>query len=839
MIVMAERRMLFNSTKETFIGTMRIEYHNENSKLYLNLNNNIKIIEEDFDNDGTEGYYVIGFKKDLIIPENFINSSYYHIHFYSDYNIIFNTRSIYGVFVYFHGNFIFNTQSIITPYIALYDHNYIFNDNCFNVDGYINFNGRTIPQYYKHTNDCNIYAYPHILYDLMKYNNIEEGDEKAQQYGILYNNTLIISSRTEYIGTTPNVDLGNNNFIYHVSSYIYNENYITEYVCISNITYLRNGITLPKDATIYFPDTVTDISNDFDTGNVAFIYESNLKKVIIFGNCELTYLGGFSNSSLENIEIYTNTIQTIESESFNNTKLKNIIIPNSVTTIKSWSFYNCDKLESIIIPDNVESVGIYNFSHCDNLKNVYIGKKLINAERAFDSLIENITIDNNNLEIDKLFYNIDSLKNINVNYDNPNYSSINGILFNKNNDSILLYPHSRETTYVIPEGIINIGTYAFNSNPYITCITIPGSINIVKQSTFLGCSKLKTFIIKHGVIGIERVFITGNNTIEIQMPKTIESFDVAGLSDKTVSIYYEGSIEEYFNINFDQSGVSGYPKYNINLYIQNKLITELTIPNNITSLSNYNFIGHNSIATINVPKSVTSFGYKSFYAGVTTDTIINYEGTEEEWKKIYKSQGFINRNLTINYLCEILPANEIWYTSTDSNIIDVDTEYINNELLSNTYEDKGKLVFKNAINNINYLFEDKTQLKEVWLPNYNISSNISAFANCTELIQVNNSKQLKNIDVDVFCACTNLQEIEIDSSSIQDTAFFNCTSLNYVKISKRVESISIDAFSGCTSLNSINYEGTIEEWNNIDIDNLWCQDSAITTIHCSDGDIQL
>ena len=61
----------------------------------------------------------------------------------------------------------------------------------------------------------------------------------------------------------------------------------------------------------------------------------------------------------------------------------------------------------------------------------------------------------------------------------------------------------------------------------------------------------------------------------------------------------------------------------------------------------------------------------------------------------------------------------------------------------------------------------------------------------------------------------------------------------YVKISKRLTDIYEMSFRNCTSLQAIDYEGTIEEWNNINISSDWCYDSAIETIHCSDGDIQL
>lgn len=651
---MAERRMLLNST-ESFVGTMRIDF---TGRCEINLNNNMKLLDCDENSDG--GYYVIGFKKELLVHSNFIQYDSYTtlIQFESGYNITFDYNSVNSEELIFRGNFTFKYNSIIAYYIKLRDYNYLFDDDCFDCS-ILEFQGRRIKQLYYNANNHKIYAHPHILYDLMKCNNIEEGDERAQNYRILYNYSLYISSPIRYMCTTPNVDLGNNNYIIDNFGYQYDGNYITEYICSYEITHLRKGIILPQNATVYFPDTVTDIDNDFDTDNVTFMNESNLKKVVIFGNCKLTYLGGFYNSSLENIEIYNNKIIDIKHDCFYGVKLKNIIIPSSVTRIDNRNFNNCDKLEDITIPDNVEYIGEYTFVQCDNLKNVYIGKKLMNVfTNSFGSPIENITIDNNNLEIDKSFYRINSLKNINVNYDNPNYSSIDGILFNKNNDSILLYPHNRETTYIIQEGIVNIGTYAFRDNPYITCITIPGSINIVKGYTFHTCSKLNTFIIKDGVIGIEDYFfIYCSNTVEIRIPKTIENFGVIGLNDKIISIYYEGSTEEYCNINFDQSGLSGNAKYNINLYIQDKLITELTIPNNITLVSPYKCIGHNSITTINIPKSVTSFGYKAFYVSISTDTIINYEGTEEEWNKINKSQAFGNRNLTINYLGEGIPPN--------------------------------------------------------------------------------------------------------------------------------------------------------------------------------------
>ena len=195
--------------------------------------------------------------------------------------------------------------------------------------------------------------------------------------------------------------------------------------------------------------------------------------------------------------------------------------------------------------------------------------------------------------------------------------------------------------------------------------------------------------------------------------------------------------------------------------------------------------------------------------------------------------------LLVNKIGDTPPNNEIWYTSVDNNIIDVDTTYINNNLLSNTYEDKGILVFENDVNYITGLFYNKSKLIKVWLPNCNIRQTVLAFGECTNLTMINNSKQLKNIEENTFRDCINLQQIEIDSGQIIDSAFSNCTSLKSVKISKRIEDIGDYVFYNCINLKSIDYEGTIEEWNNIDTRSDWRNGSVITTIHCSDGDIQL
>lgn len=550
---MAERRMLLNST-ESFIGTMRIEYYFEGNKLNLSLNNNIKIIEEYF--DGVEnGHYVIGFKKDLIVPEDFIPyNTYSEIKFYSDYNIIFDTRSVYTSYIQFYGNFIFNEQSIVAYDILLYDYAYVFNDNCFTIyDGSIYFYGKSIPQYYKNINNYSIYAHPHILYDLIKYNNIEEGDDRAQNYHIFDNNRLFISSSTGYGVGVPNVDLGNNNYIKSVNSYRYNGTHITEYVCNSNITHLRKGISLPLDSIVYFPDTVTDIDGDI------FQNESDLKKVVIFGNCKLTFLQGFKYSNLENIEIYSDKITDIKNTCFFNcTELMEFIIPESVLNIGNQVFYGTS-FNSLYIPKNVSKIGSSILSGNQNIETIivdennsnYDSRNNCNAIIKGNILIQgckNTIIPNNIDTISAYAFNNMNLKEIII---PNNITKLGQHAFHNNPiDNI-----------IIPESIINIGTYCFNDTNiyndsnnwingilYISDCIISVKQNISGEITILDNTRLICTDAFNGL----------SNITKINIPNSLKYINYSGFANMgNLTIEYDGTEEEWNKINISSNWCYG------------------------------------------------------------------------------------------------------------------------------------------------------------------------------------------------------------------------------------------------------------------------------------------
>lgn len=179
------------------------------------------------------------------------------------------------------------------------------------------------------------------------------------------------------------------------------------------------------------------------------------------------------------------------------------------------------------------------------------------------------------------------------------------------------------------------------------------------------------------------------------------------------------------------------------------------------------------------------------------------------------------RMLLIDKTSNTIPNNEIWYTSSDGNIVTPhDTSVFGATIISNTYIDgKGIIKFDGDVTSIG----------------------ISAFMGCEILTSIVIPNSVTSIENYAFQSCSSLTSIIIHNNitSIKSYIFKWCTALTFITISNSVTSIGHYPFYSCIALTSITFEGTIEEWNAVEKDDYWWLNSPIKTIHCTDGDINL
>lgn len=174
---------------------------------------------------------------------------------------------------------------------------------------------------------------------------------------------------------------------------------------------------------------------------------------------------------------YVNHGDSIEITGFDNS-VSDVVIPSEieglpVTAISTGAFY-LSAITSIEVPDSVTSIGEMAFLGCTSLKTVKLSTGVAKIEK-------------------NAFGSCSALQEVQVAKDNPNFSSLNGVLYSKKQDTLIIYPAAKtDAAYIIPSGVTSVAMYAFSENPYLETLAIPNSLIKVGDSAFFNCKNLRS-----------------------------------------------------------------------------------------------------------------------------------------------------------------------------------------------------------------------------------------------------------------------------------------------------------------------------------------------------------
>ena len=502
--------------------------------------------------------------------------------------------------------------------------------------------------------------------------------------------------------------------------------------------------------SVKIPNSVTNI------GNRAFYKCSSLTSVEIsesvksIRNSAFEYCTGLTFVNITDVASWckidfgnssSNPLYYAKQLYLNGEKIANLVIPDGVTSIEGLAFYKCSGLSSVEIPNSVKSIGNGAFDGCSGLTFVNI------TDVASWCKIDFGNSSSNPLYYAKqLYLNGEKIANLVI---PDGVTSIEGLAF---------YKCSGLTSVEIPNSVTNIGSAAFDGCSGLTSVEIPNSVTNIGSGAFDGCS------------GLTFVNIT----------------DVAS----------------WCKIDFGNS--SSNPLYYAKqLYLNGEKITNLVIPDSVTSIGTVAFYNCSGLTSVVIPNSMTSIEKSAFSGCKKIRTVVNYSN-------LNITKGSSLNGEVARYAYRVLSGESIngfYFGGIDGAYTLIgywgDTKDL---ILPNNYKGKGYRIESNA-------FRGCSDLTSVVIPNSVTSIGDGAFSGCSGLTSVVIPNSVTSIEENAFEGCSNLNSVELDTESI-DSWFSSNKSLSTLVFGDNVKIIGNKAFSYCSSLTSVEIPNNVTSIGN-------------------------
>ena len=450
-------------------------------------------------------------------------------------------------------------------------------------------------------------------------------------------------------------------------------------------------------------------------------------------------------------------------------RLTSLTIPNSVTSIGDWAFAYCTRLTSVTIPDSVTSIGGVAFYKCSRLTSVTIGNSVTSIGKyAFRdcSSLTSVTIPNSVTSIGHgAFRGCSSLTSVTIG------NSVTSI-----GDWAFAYCSSL-TSVTIPDSVTSIGEYAFDSCSSLTSVTIGKSVTSIGSNAFYGCDCM--------------------NSVDIFDLSAWCRIDFCDTTANPLSyaknLYLNGNLVTELTIPDSVTSIGDYTFYNCSS------LTSVTIPNSVTKIRNYAFAGCTSLADIHCTPTNPPFGGNGMFDNNAPDRkiYVHYEAIES-YKKAALWRGYAN-SICAEPGTEPKEGSELYYTSLHGEIVNPYlTDGFGANIVSNTYENgKGVIKFDNTITSIGK----------------------NAFYNCKNLTSITIPDKVTYISEGAFFGCSNLTAFYGKFAS-EDNRYlvsngllisFAPSGLTLYNIPNNVNIIGCEAFADCNTLISVTIPGNVTE----------------------------
>lgn len=444
------------------------------------------------------------------------------------------------------------------------------------------------------------------------------------------------------------------------------------------------------------------------------------------------------------------------------------------------------------------------------------------------------------------------LREISVDDANKFYASIDGVLYDKNIETIHTYPASKDgASYSLPNTVKYIGQYAFRGSKIMT-ICIPNSVESIGHYAFRECN-LSSVVIPNSVTSIgDGAFRECSNLISVEIPNSVTSIGSQVFKEctKMSSVVIPNSITTINYGMFESCSAltsieipNSVTNIGPNAFNECMVLESVNIPNTVKTIGSYAFNHCMRFTDVEIPDSVIEIGDYAFNGCKNLRSV--RIGSSVKWIGDYAFSGW--NCLTSIYCMALTPPT--CSTLLPFGTIDQQyTLYVHDSALDAYKKAKmwsdfinivGIVTSKNIIvNGVNYIIDLSNHTATVTYAEQNSLSNYEgmqsvvipetveyegesytvtgigeeAFNNCWGIKSVTMPSTLQSIGKLAFGYCTSLRSVVIpdEVTIIDDEAFTGCSALASVTIGGTVETIGDYAFFGCTGLSSINVPESVK-----------------------------
>lgn len=373
--------------------------------------------------------------------------------------------------------------------------------------------------------------------------------------------------------------------------------------------------------SVTIPEGVTDI------GGVAF-FGCNLKALTLPESLEAIGSSAFyGNQSLKSVNIPAK-VKKIEAQAFSHCGLTNLVIQEGVQTIGGIAFYE-NPLQKLTLPSTVTSIGGNAFGNNNNLQSIIcnavtppkLGENAFgyNASTTVKVPLQSIAayrqangwknfsnycsgeVVNNGItyRIDENGATITAAEATLAEANIPSAVEFEGNQYPviKINDNVFA-DNTNLTAVTLPEGLVEIGTYAFFKCTSLKIVKIPSNVTTIPESCFYCCSSLESVIIPEGVMSIGSFAFDSCNLKTLTLP---ESLTTLGNS----AFRYNQTLKKVEI----PSKVTEIP---LCCFVLCSLLESVTIPEGVTIVGPYAF-SDGSLKTLTLPSTVKEIGNNAFH----------------------------------------------------------------------------------------------------------------------------------------------------------------------------------------------------------------------------------